>query len=259
MNMKKNQKNNIAFITLGLLAMVGTYNAIMINSDSLLSSHDAKNFKRLDEVYGVVVEGRVPAVTHWSKVGNTVHFEAKPVAKSATKVVVAAENNSEPQVQAAIQDSLDLKLVEVINPVKWQQEIKAKQFNGSITAHNGVIESLTANLPEGKSIDISFSEMTGNTFEYDLDGEVYQAFMYQVDQNSFMVTLNNGPLEGTRLRFAGEANTESQMDQTNTYLAENHNVEIGTFGQEVEAIPAPTEQSEVTQTAEVASFNFNQI
>ncbi len=257
MNMKKNQKNNIAFITLGLLALVGTYNAIMINSDSKLAA-DTKNFKRLDEVYGVVVEGRLPAVTHWSKVGNTVHFAAKSVAKNTPKVV-AAEDTSEVQVEAAIKESLDLKLVEVINPVKWQQEIKAKQFSGSITANNGVIEALSANLPEGKSIEISFSEMTGNTFEYDLDGEVYQAFMYQVDQNSFMVTLNNGPLEGTRLRFAGEVNTETQAELTNAYLAENHNVEIGTFGQEVESIPAPVEQTEITQAAEVASFNFNQI
>jgi hypothetical protein len=257
MNMKKNQKNNIAFITLGFLALVGTYNAIMINSDSKLAA-DSKNFKRLDEVYGVVVEGRVPAVTHWSKVGNTVHFEAKPVSKSAVKVV-GAENNSEVQVEAAIKESLDLKLVEVINPVKWQKEILAKQFSGSIAANNGVIESLTANLPEGKSIEISFSEMTGNTFEYDLDGEVYQAFMYQVDQNSFMVTLNNGPLEGTRLRFAGESDAQTQADQTNSYLAENHNVEVGTFGQEVEAIPATAETTEITQTAEVSTFNFNQI
>lgn len=255
--MKKNQKKNIAFITLGLLALVGTYNAIMINSDSTLAV-DTKNFKRLDEVYGVVVEGRIPAVTQWSKVGNTVHFEAKPVSKSAV-TVATTENNSEAQVEAAIKESLDLKLVEVINPVKWQKEILAKQFSGSIAANNGVIESLTANLPEGKSIEISFSEMTGNTFEYDLDGEVYQAFMYQVDQNSFMVTLNNGPLEGTRLRFAGEADAQTQAEQTNNYLAENHNVEVGTFGQEVEAIPAPAETIENTQTAEVSTFNFNQI
>jgi len=43
MNMKKNQKNNIAFITLGFLALVGTYNAIMISYDSKLAA-DSKNF-----------------------------------------------------------------------------------------------------------------------------------------------------------------------------------------------------------------------
>jgi hypothetical protein len=70
-------------------------------------------------------------------------------------------------------------------------------------------------------IEISFSEMTGNTFEYDLNGQIYSGLMYQVDQNSYMITLTNGPLEGTRLRFAGEStDAQSQQEQTQAYLAE---------------------------------------
>jgi hypothetical protein len=258
--MKKNQKKTTAFIALGFLALIGTYNAVMINADSLLSAQDAKNFKRLDEALGVVVEGRTPAVNNWSKVGETVHFATKPVvAAKAITTNNKVEASDAVVSEAAIQESLDLKLVEVVNPNKWQ-DLREKNFNGSITTKDGIIESLNASLPDGKSVEISFSEMTGNTFEYDLDGEIYSAMMYQVDENSFMVTMTNGPLEGTRMRFSSNVNPQEQVEQAQNYLAENHNVEVGTFGQEIEAPVAAeaTEATEVSQ-AEAASFNFNQI
>ena len=59
--MKKTKTKNIAFFAFGLMVMVGTYNAVMINSESHLS--DSKHFKRLDEVFGVVTQGRTPAVS----------------------------------------------------------------------------------------------------------------------------------------------------------------------------------------------------
>ena len=242
--MKKNQNKNIAIFAFSLLAMVGTYNAVMINSESHLS--DVKNFKRLDEMFGVVTEGRAPAVTTgWAKV-------AKPLT-SVASVKVESSVSEEASAQAAIQDSLSLKLVEVINPKKWEKGVKASDFGGSIATNNGIIESLSANLPENMNIEISFSEMTGNVFEYDLNGKVYSAMMYQVDQSSYMVTMTNGPLEGTRMRFAGEA-----VDN-NSYLAETHNIEVGAFGEDMDAVQPEVESETSIQTAEAASFNFNQI
>jgi hypothetical protein len=246
--MKKNQNKNIAIFAFSLLAMVGTYNAVMINSDSHLS--DAKNFKRLDEMFGVVTEGRAPAVTTgWAKVAKPATSVAS--VKSAEKIESTVSEDV--SAQAAIQDSLSLKLVEVINPKKWEKGVKASDFGGSIATNNGIIESLSANLPENMNIEISFSEMTGNVFEYDLNGKVYSAMMYQVDQSSYMVTMTNGPLEGTRMRFAGET------ADNNSYLAETHNIEVGAFGEEMDAVQPEVESETAIQTAEAASFNFNQI
>lgn len=239
--------------------MVGTYNAVMINSESGMSG--STHFKRLDEMFGVVTQGRTPAVTtSWAKIEKPVVQVTAKTVKMDTKV----ENTIVQEVvsEAVIQDALSLKLVEVMNPKKWDKGVKETEFTGTIATNNGIIESLSANLPEGINIDIAFSEMTGNTFEYDLNGEVYAGLMYQVDQGQYMITLSNGPLEGTRLRFAGEAvDAETQAEQTQAYLAENHKVEVGTFGEEVE--PTHTEvNSEIDtslQTAEAASYNFNQI
>jgi hypothetical protein len=245
--MKKNNNKNIAIFTFSLLAMVGTYNAVMINSGSSLG--DTKNYKRMDEMLGVVTEGRNPAVnSQWTKISNTA-----VAAKSAGKVSGSVANEEASSV-ATIQDSLDMKLVEVINAKKWQNGLKSADFSGAIATNAGIIESLNASLPEGMNIEIAFSEMTGNTFEYDLNGEVYSGLMYQVDQGSYMVTMTNGPLEGTRLRFSGEV---AGTEQAESYLAEKHNVEIGTFGEEVEAVQAEVTEEASFETAEAASFNFN--
>jgi len=246
--MKKTKTKNIAFFAFGLMVMVGTYNAVMINSESHLS--DSKHFKRLDEVFGVVTQGRTPAVTsQWAKISKPINTVV--AAKSAAKAdsSISQEAHSE----AAIQDSLALKLVEVMNPKKWENGLKATEFSGTIATNNGVIETLSANLPQGINIDIAFSEMTGNTFEYDLNGEIYAGMMYQVDQGSYMITMTNGPLEGTRLKFTGDINPA----QTEAYLAEAHNVEVGAFGEEKEPSQTDVNEEVSVQAVETASFNFN--
>lgn len=256
--MKKKQTKNIAIFAFSLMAIVGTYNAVMINSESQMS--DSHNLKRLDGMFGTVVEGRTPAVTtQWTKISKPIISVA--AVKTETKVDTSVTQEALPQ--AAIQDSLALKLVEVMNPKKWSKGVQPSEFSGTIATNNGIIETLSANLPQGISIDIAFSEMTGNTFEYDLNGEIYAGMMYQVDQGSYMITMTNGPLEGTRLRFAGESvDSETQAEQTQAYLAETNKVEVGTFGEEM----APSESeletdksaqtAEAVQTTETASFNF---
>ena len=45
-------------LTLGFLCVTGSYNAFVINSESIISGNDIRFAKRLDEVYGVVVSKR---------------------------------------------------------------------------------------------------------------------------------------------------------------------------------------------------------
>lgn len=245
--MKKNQKKTYALLTTALLAIVGSYNALMIHSDSKLSLSESANIKRIDEIYGSVKVGRKLAVaTDWRKISKS--EVAAQVAKIEDKNISTSTTQEN---SAAVEATLNMSLVEVINPKKWQNGVKDAEFTGSIATNNGVIESLKASLPEGLSVDIAFSEMTGNTFEYDLNGEVFSGLMYQVDQNSYMVTLTNGPLEGTRLRFEGQESSTSSEN----FLAENHSIEIGEFGSESE--PEITNQVE-TQTTETAqTFDFS--
>jgi hypothetical protein len=241
----KNDNSKLYALTIGLfIVCVGIYNSVVINSSSEISDSDMKFVKRLDEVYGVTVPGRhVATTTHWQKVVSTpkvsfVKKEAKnfipPVSTIQKNSESTQENPTDPAVDAAVLEELNLSLVEVINPKKWQNGLNNSQFNGSLMTNNGVIEGLSVSLPNGEGLSVSFSELTGNVFEYDIDGELYSGMMYQVDQNAYMVTLTNGPLEGTRLRFTA-AQSEQEQFQNDQILAENK-VDVGSFGGQEEVI-----------------------
>lgn len=229
----------------------GTYNAIVISSESSISGTDVRFVKRLDEVYGVVESKRVVAASlQWQKL--TVKQAAQVRKQELANAIVPkfeGGDNSQPAAevtQAAVQDDLNLSLTEVVNPKKWQQGLSNSQFSGSLSTNNGVIETLTVALPNGEGLSVSFSEMTGNVFEYDFDGELYSGMMYQVDQNSYMVTLTNGPLEGTRLKFTGEASLEQQQQQEESQrsLAEASEAEAGYHKEE----PVVAENLDYQQT-----------
>lgn len=256
MNFGKNKKM-IAFTVLGLFVLTGTYNALVINSHSHLNEEN-KFVKRLDEIHGVTIAGRQLA-GNWQKLAHvkmgpkkSLPVVAKTVVKENSDV---APTYSEEVPAAAVQESLSLNLVEVINPKKYQNGAPANSFNGSLATSNGVIESLTVTLPGSENLSVAFSEMSGNVFEYDFNGEIYSGMMYQVDTSAYMVTLTNGPLEGTRLRFSAESPAVEQQ-QTQAKLAENNNVEVGTFGEEVApAIEAEVAPAEMAQN-DVATQGF---
>lgn len=234
--MKSRQQRSLSVLAFLLFMGVGTYNAVVINSESQIGS-DIRFVKRLDELYGVTKPGRLVAASKdWKKLPSP---EAPKTAKVQREVVQevrtvqAAPEAPAPEVAvAAVQEDLTLSLTEVVNPKKWEQGLKESQFSGSLTTNNGTIESLEVALPNGEGVSVSFSEMSGNVFQYDLGGEIYTGMMYQVDRNAFMITLTNGPLEGTRMKFHGEPSRE---DSYEAQLAEasdlGTNSETDNYGQ----------------------------
>lgn len=228
--------------------MTGTYNAIVINSESTITGVDMKFAKRLDEVYGTITSKReVAASMNWQKLSVKQAAVARP--KSFPKEYKSAQIETQQSGEiaapnAAVKEELSLNLTAVINPKKWQQGLTASQFSGSLSTNEGVIESLSVSLPNGEGVSVSFSEMAGNVFEYDFEGELYSGMMYQDGKNSYVVTLTNGPLEGTRLTFTGEESVEDQMkaEDDQRMMAENTESEAGTQAEQVAAAePAPAQ------------------
>ena len=221
-------------LTLGFLCVTGSYNAFVINSESIISGNDIRFAKRLDEVYGVVVSKREVANSMaWQKLSvrqAAIYKNTGALSVPSFQALGASDEaqQSEGYTQAAVQEELSLNLTGVINPKKWQQGLNNSQFSGSLSTNQGVIESLSVSLPNGEGVSVSFSEMSGNVFEYDFNGELYSGMMYQENQNSYVVTLTNGPLEGTRLTFTGEISTDSQSGQpteSENVVADNNNTE----------------------------------
>ena len=205
-------RNTWSFIGICFFLMVGTYNAVVINSESSISGADMRFVKRLDEIYGNIDYNRNAAsTTQWQKLGDAPVTQVVKTARSAPAQVTrrSAEGAGAVEItSAAVQENLQLNLVEVMNPKKYKDNLSPDKFTGSLETNNGVIESLSVSLPNGEGLSVSFSEMSGNVFEYDMNGELYSAMMYQVDTTSYMVTLTNGPMEGTRLKFTGAPSQE---------------------------------------------------
>ena len=216
--MKKHLKRVLGAAIGGFLGL-GLLNAFIINHHSELEGH-ITYVKGLDEMYGVTQPGRILATkSNWKKIES----EDSNIAPEAQNY--AQEQGTPP---SAIGEDLSLGLVEVINPKLWAKGLPSADFSGDLQTSNGTIESLSVNLPGREQISISFAEMNGNVFQYDYAGEIYSGMLYQVDPKSFMVTLTNGPLEGTRMRFVEEF-TPEQVEIKET-LKEEHNLEVGFFG-----------------------------
>jgi hypothetical protein len=220
--MNKRLKKIIGFGIGGFL-FLGTINAFMINHHSELGGN-ITYVKGLDEMYGITQPGRILATnSNWKKVESE-------EALQTTKPQVAAIGPQGEQASAiAIDEELSLNLVEVINPKLWSRGLPSSEFSGDLETSEGRIQELSISLPGREEISISFAEMTGNVFHYDYAGEIYSGMLYQVDPKSYMVTLTNGPLEGTRLRFV-ESFSQEQIDINDT-LKEEHNLEVGFFGE----------------------------
>ena len=134
----------------------------------------------------------------------------KKISKTLAKKVQKVNKKSEP----VISTSLDLKLVELFNVKKYKKPLTSNQFTGELYTANGIIETLSVQLPDNEEIDISFAQMTGNVFNYEFDGTSLSGMMYEVSKGTYMVTLTNGPFSGTRMKFMGEF-TESANGFTN--------------------------------------------
>lgn len=231
---RSNTKKLAVFSLVTMFTITGIYNSVVINAASTISGDDVKFVKRIDEMYGVITPGRmVAASVNWRKLPpqqNALSVKPKVVEQTISQVQSApatvASSEAPAPTAAAIQEELNLNLVEVVNLKKYANGINSAQFSGDLSTNNGTIDSLNVSLPNGEGFSVSFSEMTGNVFEYDCEQEVCTGMLYQVDQNSYMVTLSNGPLEGTRLRFTKPAEVDEQQ------LAQQYVEQPGNFGQD---------------------------
>jgi hypothetical protein len=229
-------KNNFPiFGLLAAFALVGTYNAVIINAETGIQG-GAHSMKRLDELYGVTLPGRELAGSKaWTKLSSRELPVVKVVKEQINPITNDDKTIDDPA--PAITADLVLPLTEALNPTRWPTPLPSSDFQGTISTSNGVIDNLTVSLPGVEEISVSFAELSGNVFQYDYEGMLYSGLMYQADQNAYIVTLTNGPLEGTRLRFS------------HSTQASNPAMSVGTFGEEQSVLneKAPENPSETLQ------------
>src|SRR5690606_12002109 len=166
MNWGHQTKKSLSFFIVFGFVLTGTYNAVVFNSESDIDSNEIRFVKRIDEGYGVVTPGRMVAASTKSSKRARKEHKADRMEQVVSKLDSAPtriqeEVKEEVPAEAAVQEELDLALVEVVNSKKWAKGLSNTQFSGNLVTNNGVIENLSVALPNGEGISVSFSEMTG--------------------------------------------------------------------------------------------------
>ncbi len=124
--------------------------------------------------------------------------------QNAVKVKDPRETTTDKNEMAHIKSSLNLELVEFSNAKKFKKILKNGEVEGSLVANDGYIENLEIFLPDDGEITANFTEMNGNVFSYDHEGETYSGLIYQAGNSNYTVTLVNGPYQGSRMKFVSK-------------------------------------------------------
>lgn len=138
----------------------------------------------------------------------------KKVSKKTTKAKVAESVMEE--APAYIQDDISLDLIEYYNPNKFSSILKVGEGNNSVTgvleAANGVVEKIDVTLPDGESLFVEYGEMKENRFNYTVNGAKLRGIIYKIDAQSYMVSLDEGPYAGTRMKFKNSRELDTTYD-----------------------------------------------
>lgn len=156
--------------------------------------------------------------SHRTVLAAKVRKQAPAMAKSSTsdvqKVNSKIQQSFDKDAVATIQEDLNLKLVEAFNAHKFKTILDDKQVEGQLTANNGVIENLDAIFPNGDEISVNLSEMRGNTFSFEKDGQMNSGIIYQSQPNVYVVTFSAGEYVGVRLKYSSSSSSENNSSSS---------------------------------------------
>jgi hypothetical protein len=231
----KNTVKSVSILFSVVLAALGSYNAVFLNSLEFMQDTDIKFAKRLDEINGRIVAAQSPQRKWVDLVAVQEEAPVKKVKKSKKRRIVLKKKKKskkkvakvQKKVEPVISNDLDLQLVEIYNAKKFKRTLRRDEFSGELYSANGVIDNLVVNLPDGDAIEVSYAQMSGNVFNYEQNGKNLSGMMYEVGRGTYMVTLTNGPYSGTRMKFKSDnlemiAPAQATVAGTKTWADENY-------------------------------------
>jgi hypothetical protein len=237
------------------MVMLASYNTMSVDYTAFSRNDlDIKFSKRLDNITGEVTIGRMAAsIPKWNKIASKSiekevirikkQVKIKKLVKAKKELVKAA------QPLPVVATSLDLELTGGFYNKKSLKE--NGNFSGSAKVVNGVIESISLNLPDGEPVDIQTSpeKMVGNVFGYEDTGtgESRTGLFYEVKKGTYMVTLTNDSVyPNMRLELKTDSEIKSES------LASNSNWSMDEQKDEYEKIVEEDSQLDIAQTQGIA-------
>lgn len=222
--LKRMTLTSLGVATVALMAS-GAYNSMLMGDNSFMTEvSEIKFAKRLDEINGKVVVGRMAASTTWhqmqapKKVEEIKETIASQKQESKEEVVQVAEIP-----EPAITDDLELSLSNVFH----KKPLEKGAFSGSARTVDGVVEEINVNLPDGNVININTRDrMAGNVFTYE-DAETRErksGIFYEVKEGTYMINLtNDSKYAGVRMEFSASIRNGIEVAQNDSYESSYRN------------------------------------
>lgn len=199
-----NFNKSITLGIVGVLFFIGGLNSLSLYNDSFMDQM-APKFKRLDEISDVYVVGRsVGAVGDWEAIGDGENVTPKQPEVISKKEQIN-EQETEAKTPPMVDGIVNLKLVEVFNAKKFSGSLAVTDFSGNIEISGSTIDTMSLRLPDMEPIEVYHAPVVNNkVFNYEVDYEKFSGVIFESEDSTFVVSFVNGPMRGTRLKFAKE-------------------------------------------------------
>lgn len=190
-----------------LMLAIGGYNSAIVDHSAFFKNDlGIKLAKRLDEIKGEIVIGRMAAsLPSFQKKSKT--LIKKQTAKILKKKKAVKKEVVKNIPAPVVNEDLELSLTGGFYNKKSLDQ-QNNDFSGVAIVNDGVIEEISVSLPGGGSFSINTNErMVGNVFSYEDTGtrERKSALFYKVKTGVYMVTLTDDTqYPGLRLEFKAD-------------------------------------------------------
>lgn len=244
-------------IAFSIFLISGIYNTFIVDFSVDTDSFNAYKFSIKNTKYKKIVSyastrKRSLARANYSK-------KRKVIVKKATEN--SRQEISPVNQRAHIQDEIDLVLKEFFNPKLYKKVLSSNDAEGSLRAKDGIIESFEIALPNGEQVTGQFSEMNGNVFTYDHEGVMFSGLIYQSGNNAYSVSLVNGPLKGSKMKFVTAESLEKDYGRSlsNEKTYEELAKEDEKQEKDLELDPDPVDEGEYKEESEEAVVGQDQV
>ena len=259
-------------LTAGLAFVgLGFYNSISVNKTAFFENKlNIKFAKRLDEMNGKIVRGRMAASLpkfDASKSLKNVTIRRIGPKKTIKREVVKVETKKQvEEVELPEPAVMDARGLVLTGGLYDKKPLTSKyQFSGSASVVDGIVEEVSATLPDGSQLSINTRErMVGNVFQYE-DSETREmksGLFYKVKEGQYMISLTDDTkFSGLRLEFKTEE--VAQSSKANWALNEQNKPQEKTqkdeYANEEVDMKAREWQEQQEQISEQAFNEFDQV
>lgn len=152
---------------------------------------------------------------------NPVSAPTVSIANNMIQVDETTESNAAPESNhkneyAVINGDISVSAAEFYHP-KLTTVLSGSAISGYLEVSGGNVKGLSLNINSDKAKDMGIqmismgeSQLQGNIFVYEIEGQNYTGTIYPTSPTEYMVSFVNGPWNGARVKFSSQEQQESQ-------------------------------------------------